>query len=132
MPFFWNDSGYWDRMKYGNKNFIKIELPMYIVSLCIWAFFMYDILNWKELVLLAIPTYLVPHTFINIFIKRPHFRIPDTYSVLAKTILYTFNFILACMLLYMVLVGILQYHYIYFENLVCCDFIKNFPNLGYK
>ena len=129
MPFFWNDSGYWDRIKYGNRNFIKIELPMYILSLCIWVIFMYDILNWKELMLLAIPTYLAPYAFMNIFLQRPHFRIPDTYSIFSKIILYIFNFILACILLYMILVGVLQYHYVFFQNLVCCDFITNFPNL---
>jgi uncharacterized membrane protein YczE len=132
MPFFWNDSGYWKRMKSGNRDLFKIDIPLYAITLILWIIFMHDVLNWKELMLLALPSYLVVQTFINIFLQRPHFRIPDTYSKIAKTVLYIFNFILSCMLFYMIVVGVLQYHYVFFDNLVCCEFINNFPNLNLK
>lgn len=126
MPFFWNDDTYWSRIKFGNKIFLKISLPSIFIIFIILFIATAKVLSLKEIILLSLPIYGVLYTFIDIFLQLPHYRIPDTYSKKAKMALYVLNFSIALFALYLLGVGILQHHYIFFESLVCCDLVKNF------
>jgi len=129
MSFFWNDKTFWDRVKFGNKSFFIIDIPIYVISLIIWALFMFNGVSFLALLILAIPTYMVIYGFVDIFLQLPHFRIPDTYGKEAKTFLYIINFLIACTLFYFVSIGILQYYYPYLQEFVCCDVVRNFPKI---
>jgi len=129
MGLFWNDKTFWDRVKFGNKSFFIIDIPLYMVSLIVWGLFIFNDVSFFTLLILAIPTYMVVYGFIDIFLQLPHFRIPDTYSKEARTFLYVVNFLIACALFYFVSVGLLQHYYPYLQEFVCCDAVRNFPKI---
>jgi hypothetical protein len=129
MAMFWSDKTFWNRVKFGNKSFLSIDIPLYVVSLIVWSFFIFNDISFLALLILAIPTYMVLYGFIDIFLQLPHYRIPDTYSKEVKTFLYIVNFLIACFLFYFVSVGLLQHYYPQLQKFICCDALKSFPKI---
>lgn len=124
MPFIWNDKTFMDRVKFSQKKFFKIDIPLYFFNLLLWSFLTWDKVHIIELILLAAIASAFIYSFINMFLQLPHIKIPSDYPKEIQTIFYIFFFILSGMLFYWITVGILQNYYTFFQDLVCCDFIK--------
>jgi len=106
----------------------KFIIPIFILSILLFGL----ILIWKisllQLLAIVLSWSLFIYTFINIFQQAPHVQIPDYYPTWLKTMLYIMHFIMASILFYIVLVGILHQYYPIFEGFVCCDVVKHFPS----
>jgi len=119
-----NNETAWDRFINQTINDIKITFPI-SVGVFFLLFLSLNI-SLLEDVLIALVAAMWIYTLFDMFYQTPNYRIPNSYPPILKIILYIVNFIFTSFLLYMVSVGILQHHYAFFENLICCDMIKNF------
>ena len=130
MPFIWNDDSYMDRLNFERKKFWKIDIPLYLVSLIVWSFFVFEKVNIWELFVLALASSMLIYHGVNMFLQLPHLKIPDSYSKEIRTLLYIVVFLFSALFFYIVTVGILQYYYPLFKELACCSIISDFPRIG--
>jgi len=94
MPFIWNDKTFDERCKKGNKILLFIFLPLWLLNLIFW-FFIYDNLLLEGIILLSFFSSTTLYSFFDIFYQTPHPKIPDNYSIVAKTLLYVVIFLLS-------------------------------------
>jgi len=129
MPWIWNDQTFSDRYKKETVVLRKILFPLFLINTFVWIIFIFHDVKIYEILLIVFASTIWIYTLINIFYQFPNSKIPDWYSKWAQTLLYIIHFLIASFLFFLIIVGILQHYYPFFEKLAFCDFIKNFPKI---
>lgn len=123
----WNDRTIKQRYRDQKISHRKIFLPIFLICLLLSAILLFWDIKLYEVVFISFFATSAIYTFINIFVRSPHVQIPDYYPTWIQVAMYIVHFLLASFVFYLFSVGILQHHFVFFENFVCCDLIKNFP-----
>jgi len=125
MRWIWNSPDFWERSNKQDKIVFKIVFPLSIISFILLFVFL-DKPKVYEILLVAFIFSAWVYTILDLIFQFPHWKIPEDYSNEAKTMMYFTQFVIASFIFYLYCVGILQHYYPFFENLVCCDLVRNF------
>lgn len=85
MPFIWNDSTFFERIRKSHKQEKIFFFPPLIVSFLFWYFYTGEELNLIKVFLISLVTASTFYTFISLVLKLPNYKIPDNYHPYAKT-----------------------------------------------
>ena len=107
MPWIWNDPTYWDRVKASKKQ-DRLRIILFVVNFVGWYIYLNKITTLIAIILIAIVSAATLYSLINIFLKFPHHKIPDTYPAWAQTLMRISFFVVG----FLVLLWLLQYYQI--------------------